>query len=128
MVSFDPETGEIYVYCAPDAPSLPIWERVDVLKHLEATIPAPFERFQDGSNHRHDCPYHEDEAGNTCGQWTGRSVDPAHALPSSRRGTETWFRDKVSNITYRLIEYYGLEDRDIRWEVVPQAELSGKIQ
>ena len=33
----DPQTREIYVYCAPDAPSLPIWERVDVLKHQEAT-------------------------------------------------------------------------------------------
>ena len=26
----DPETGETYVYCAPDSPSLPIWEKVDV--------------------------------------------------------------------------------------------------
>jgi hypothetical protein len=30
---------------------------------------------------------------------------------------------------YRLIEHYHLEGADdIRWEVVPQAELLGKIQ
>ena len=44
----DPETGEIYVYCAPDSPSLPIWERLDVLKHLEATDPAPLSVFKTG--------------------------------------------------------------------------------
>jgi hypothetical protein len=51
------------------------------------------------------------------------------SLASSRRGTERWFRDTVSNVTYRLIEYFGFLDADdIRWEVVPLAEQVGLIQ
>jgi hypothetical protein len=43
--------------------------------------------------------------------------------------TERWYKDNVTNVVYRLIEHYRLEGAaDIRWEVVPQAELSGKIQ
>jgi hypothetical protein len=43
--------------------------------------------------------------------------------------TERRFRDMESNIVYRLMEYYGLrEPDDIRWEVVPQAEINPKIQ
>ena len=55
------------------------------------------------------------------------SVPPS--LASSRHGTERWFRDTVSNVTYRLIEYFGFPDADdMRWEVVPPAEQSGRIQ
>ncbi len=50
-------------------------------------------------------------------------------LTSSKRGTERWFRDTMSNVTYRLIEYFGFLDADdIRWEVVPPAEQSGRLQ
>jgi hypothetical protein len=53
---------------------------------------------------------------------------PVEALwPQDR--TERWYKDNVTNVVYRLIEHYRLEGADdIRWEVVPQAELSGKIQ
>jgi hypothetical protein len=54
---------------------------------------------------------------------------PPKSLASSRRGTERWFRDTVSNVTYRLIEYFGFLDADdMRWEVVPPAEQRGGIQ
>jgi len=32
----DPEDGEVYFYVPPNPPTLPRWEKVDVLKHLEA--------------------------------------------------------------------------------------------
>ena len=55
-------------------------------------------------------------------------LSPPQSLSSSRHGTERWFRDTVSNVTYRLIEYFGFEDADdMRWEVVPPAEQSGHI-
>jgi hypothetical protein len=54
---------------------------------------------------------------------------PPQSLASSSRGTERWFRDTVSNVTYRLIEYFGFKDADdMRWEVVPPAEQCGRIQ
>ncbi len=56
-------------------------------------------------------------------------LSPPQSLASSKRGTERWFRDTVSNVTYRLIEYFGFLDADdMRWEVVPPAELGGSIQ
>ena len=56
-------------------------------------------------------------------------LSPPQSLDSSRRGTERWFRDTVSNVTYRLIEYFGFMDADdMRWEVVPPAEQGGRIQ
>jgi hypothetical protein len=56
-------------------------------------------------------------------------LSPPQSLASSRRGTERWFRDTVSNVTYRLIEYFGFLDADdMRWEVVPPAEQVGRIQ
>jgi hypothetical protein len=56
-------------------------------------------------------------------------LSPPQRLASSRRGTERWFRDTVSNVTYRLIEYFGFLDADeMRWEVVPPAEQGGCIQ
>ena len=56
-------------------------------------------------------------------------LSPPQSLASSRRGTERWFRDTVSNVTYRLIEYFGFMDADdMRWEVVPPAEQAGRIQ
>lgn len=56
-------------------------------------------------------------------------LSPPQSLASSRRGTERWFRDTVSNVTYRLIEYFGFMDADdMRWEVVPPAEQGGRIQ
>ncbi|MGC2544759.1 MAG: hypothetical protein WA426_02850, partial [Silvibacterium sp.] len=37
----DPETGEIYVYVQPDAPILPIWEKVDPFAESEIPEPHP---------------------------------------------------------------------------------------
>jgi len=124
----DPETGEIYVYCAPDAPSPPIWERVDVLKHVEATDPAPLSVFKTGPITVMTAHIMKMKLETLTGSGLVEALTLPPALASSRRATEKWFRDNVSNISYRLIECYGLEDRDIRWEVVPQGELSGKIQ
>jgi hypothetical protein len=125
----DSETGEIYVYCAPNPPSLPIWEKVDALKHLEATDPAPLSVFKTGPISVMTAHIMKMKLETLVGSGLVEALTPPYALASSRRETEKWFRDNVSNITYRLIEYYGLKDADdIRWEVVPQAELSGKIQ
>jgi hypothetical protein len=35
----DPETGEVYVYGPPDWPFLPTWERVDLLRPDQQTMP-----------------------------------------------------------------------------------------
>jgi len=106
----------------------PIWERVDVLKHVEATDPAPLSVFKTGPITVMTAHIMKMKLETLMGSGLVEALTLPPALASSRRGTEKWFRDNVSNITYRLIECYGLEDRDIRWEVVPQGELSGKIQ
>jgi hypothetical protein len=125
----DPATGEIYVYCSPNSPSLPIWEKIDVLKHLEATDPTPLSVFKTGPITVMTAHIMKMKLETLVGNGLVESLTPPHDLTSPRRGTEKWFRDNESNVTYRLIEYYGLEDADdIRWEVVPQAELSGRIQ
>jgi hypothetical protein len=124
----DPESGEIYVYCAPNSPSLPIWERVNVLKHLEVTDPANLSVFKTGPITVMTAHIMKMKLETLVGSGLVEALTPPCAQASSRRGSEKWFRDNASNVTYRLIEYYGLEDADdIRWEVIPQAELSGVI-
>ncbi|HEY1800218.1 MAG TPA: hypothetical protein VGG46_04715 [Terriglobales bacterium] len=126
----DPETGEIYVYCSPDSPSLPIWERVDVLKHLEETPdPAPLSVFKTGQITVMTAHIMKLNLESLVASGLVETLTPPPGVTMSGRGTEKWFRDNVSNVIYRLREYYGLEDADdIRWEIVPQNELSGKIQ
>jgi hypothetical protein len=124
----DPATGEVYVYCPPNSPSLPIWEKVDVLKHPEATDPAPLSVFKTGPITVMTAHIMKMKLEILVRSGLVEALTPPHDSTSSRR-TEKWFRDNESNVTYRLMEYYGLEDADeIRWEVVRQAELTGKIQ
>jgi hypothetical protein len=57
----DPKSGEVYVYVSPNPPTMPIWEKVDVLGHLEAPDPFPIISFQGPPNNSHNGSYHEDE-------------------------------------------------------------------
>jgi hypothetical protein len=126
----DPETGDVFVYLPPDDHGNPDWKKLDVLKHLEAPDPPdppPLSIFKPGpitvmTGHVMKLKLEELVAAGLVDELT-----PPQDM--SRRGTERRFKDKVSNITYRLTEYFGLNDPDdIRWEVVPQSELIGKVQ
>ena len=125
----DPETGEVYGYVAPDPPVYPRWEKVDVLGNPEAADPAPLNSIKLGAKTimMAHCLKQQIEVLVARGLVEALST-PASALTSKDR-TERWYRDNVSSVVYRLIEHYQLEGADdIRWEVVPQAELGGKIQ
>jgi hypothetical protein len=125
----DPETGEIFVYCAPSPPVMPTWENLEVLKRLEVTDPAPLNVFKTGPITVMTTHVMKMKLETLVGSGLVGVLTPPYDLASSGRGTEKWFKDNVSNLTYRLIECYGLDNADdIRWEVVPPAELSGKIQ
>lgn len=126
----DKKSGEVYVYVPPNPPVMPRWEKLDVLKHLEPKPdPAPLSVFKIGPL----TPMQAHIIKLNLELLVSRGLadpmaTPASVLPS-KDGTEKWFRDTVSNIVYRLIEYYPLRGvDDIRWEVVPQAETSGRIQ
>lgn len=125
----DPETGEVYGYVAPDEHGRPIWEKVDALGDLEPPNPAPLSSIKIGPKTVMMAYFlkQQIEALVTRG-FVEVLPTPASAL-TSRDRTENWYKDKVSNVIYRINEYYPLKGADeIRWEVVPQAELSGKIQ
>ena len=125
----DPESGEVYIYVSPNPPSMPIWEKVDVLGHLEAPDPAPLSGFKVG----HITVMTAHIMKMSLETLVSRGLvevlpSPVEVLwPKDR--TERWYKDNVTNVVYRLIEHYRLEGADdIRWEAVPKAELSGKIQ
>jgi hypothetical protein len=126
----DPATNEIYVYVAPDAPILPKWERVDVLRYLEEKPdPAPLSGFPVGQITVLMAHVMKLKLKTLVGRGLVEELPPPAHAASSKDTTERWFRDNASNVIYRLTEHYGLKDADdLRWEVVPSAEHGGKIQ
>ena len=126
----DPETGDVYGYVAPDEHGRPIWEKVDLLGTAEAAAnPAPLSGIKIGPTTVMKAYFLKQQIEALVARGLVEALPaPATALTSKDR-TEKWYRDNVSSVVYRLIEHYRLEGADdIRWEVVPQAELGGKIQ
>jgi len=125
----DPETAEVYVYAAPNPPSMPIWEKVDVLAHLQAADPAPLSAFKLGNISPMTAHIMKMKLEGLVGRGLVEELPlPPHVTPLGH-DTERWYRDVESKIIYRLREHYGLKDPDdLRWEIVPPAELSNKIQ
>jgi len=122
----DPESEEVYVYAPPSPPSMPIWEKVDVLQHLEASDPPPLSTFEVGQISVMTAYIMKMRLQALAGQGLVEELPIPAGVPRVKDGTEKWYKDKVSNVVYRLSEYYGLQDADdIRWEVVP---LHGRIQ
>jgi hypothetical protein len=125
----EPETDEIYVYVAPNPPSMPKWEKVDVLAHLQATDPAPLSVFKLGKISPMTAHIMKMKLEDLVSRGLVEELPlPPHATPPGQ-DTERWYRDAESRIIYRLREHYGLKDPDdLRWEIVPPAEFSNKIQ
>jgi hypothetical protein len=125
----DPETGEIYGYIAPDPPVYPRWEKVDVLGQSEVPNPTPLGGIKIGPKTVMMAHFLKQQIEALVARGLVEALPtPASALTSKDR-TEKWYRDNVSSVVYRLIEHYPLQGADdIRWEVVPQAELGGKVQ
>jgi hypothetical protein len=124
----DPATGEIYVYLEPDAPILPRWERVDVLRHLEAPDAAPLSVFKTGQISVMTAHIMRIKIESLVSGGLVEELGPPRRVASLDR-TERWFRDKVSNVVYCLSEHYGLEEADdIRWEAVSPPEPSGEVR
>jgi hypothetical protein len=125
----DPEIGEVYAYFPPNPPVLPIWKKVDVLKHLEASDPPPLSVFKVGPITPMTAHIMKMNLEALVGRGLAEELHLPAEVARSKDRTEKWYKDKLSNVVYRLSEYYGLHDADdIRWEVVPQTELSGNIQ
>jgi hypothetical protein len=125
----DPKTGVVYVYVEPDSPVLPKWEKVDVLSHLEAPDPAPLSGFKVGPITVMMAHVMRLNIETLIARGLVEPLPTPPNVPASIDGTQRWYRDRVSDVVYRLCEYYPPKGPDdIRWEVVPQSELSGKIQ
>lgn len=125
----DPQTDEVYVYVEPNPPGMPIWERVDVLRHLEAPDPAPLSGFKVGPITVMMAHVMKLNIESLIGRGLVEALPTPETALVTKDRTERWYRDRVSNVVYRLSEYYPLKGADdIRWEVVPQAKLAGKIQ
>ena len=125
----DPETSEVYAYVPPDPPGMPKWEKVDVLKRLETPDPPPLSVFKVGKISVMTAHIMKMSLEALVGRGLAVELPVPVGVPRSRDKSEKWYKDRVSNVVYRLSEYYGLKDADdIRWEVVPQSELSGKTQ
>jgi hypothetical protein len=125
----DPESGEVYVYAAPNPPAIPIWQKIDVLKQLEATDPPPLSVFKVGPITVMTAHVMKISLEAIVGRGLASELPVPAEVPQSEDGAERWYKDNVSNVVYRLIERYPLKGADdIRWEMVPQALLHGKIQ
>ena len=126
----DPKTGDVFVYLPPDDRGNPCWKKLDVLKHLETPDPPeppPLSTFKIGQITVMTGWVMKLKLKELVAAGLVDEITPPKDI--SRRGTERWFKDNVSNVTYRLTEYYGLNDPDeIRWEVVPPSGLNGRIQ
>jgi hypothetical protein len=125
----DSETGEVYGYVEPNPPVLPSWEKVEVLADPEPPNPAPLSGIKIGPMTVMMGYFLKQQIGALVARGLVEVLSTPPAALTSKDRTENWYRDRVSNVVYRLSEYYPLKGADdIRWEVVPQAELSGKIQ
>jgi hypothetical protein len=125
----DSETSDVYGYVAPDEHGRPIWEKIDVFENAEPPNPAPLSGIKIGPMTVMMGYFLKQQIEGLVARGLVEVLPtPTTALTSKDR-TENWYRDRVSNVVYRLSEYYPLKGADdIRWEVVPQAELSGIIQ
>jgi hypothetical protein len=116
----DTETGVVYGYVAPDPPGLPRWQKVDLLGNSEAANPAPLNGIKIGPKTVMMAHFLKQQIEALVARGLVEALPtPASALTSKDR-TERWYKDRVSNVVYRLSEYYPLQGADdIRWEVAP---------
>jgi hypothetical protein len=125
----DLASREIYVYAPPNPPSMTTWEKVDVLRYLEVSDPTPLSVFQVGQISVMTAHIMKMRLEDLVGRGLAEELSLPVEVPRATNRTEKWYRDNVSNVVYRLTEYYGLQEPDdIRWEPVPQSELSARIQ
>ncbi|HTW57075.1 MAG TPA: hypothetical protein VMD99_02970 [Terriglobales bacterium] len=125
----DPQTGEVYGYVPPNPPVYPRWQKVDVLEHLGTPDPAPLSGFKTGQISVMMAHVMKLNLEALVGRGSVEALPTPANVATSKDGTERWYRDRVSNVVYRLVEHYPLKGADDhRWEVVPQAELGGRVQ
>jgi hypothetical protein len=125
----DPSTSEVYVYVAPNPPSMPIWQKLDILRHLDAPDPAPLSVFKVGPITVMTAYIMKMSLEALVSRGLVEALPPPIELLYPEDRTERWYKDNVSKIVYRLIEHYRLEGADdIRWEVVPPTLRDGKTQ
>jgi hypothetical protein len=125
----DPVSQEVYVYAPPSPPSMPTWEKLDVLKYLETPDPPPLSSFKVGQISVMTAHIMKMRLEALAGRGLAEELPVPAEVPRSKDGTERWYKDNVSDVVYRLIEHYPLKgEDDVRWEIVPRALSSGKIQ
>lgn len=118
----DPETGEIYVHGIPNAPTLPTWEKFDIVAHTQEPPPHP--------NDLSVIPAGEKSALEAKGlkgfmdflivQGVVEAIPPScHYAPAD--STEEWFKERGTGKIYRLVRSSDGERN--RWERVPDNKL-----
>jgi hypothetical protein len=113
----DIETGEIYVHGLPNAPTLPVWERFDIIRHTEAPKPQPNDLSVIPTGKISSL-----QAKNLRGlldflvhQRLAEPLAPPNQASASGYA-EKWFKDPKSDAIYRLVE--NEDGNDNRWERV----------
>lgn len=125
----DPETGEVYFYSPPNPPGMPKWEKVDLLETVESPNLARLSGIKIGPKTVMMAHFLKQQIAALVARGLVEALPTPASADVSKDRSENWYRDTVSNVVYRLTEYYPLKGNDdIRWEVVPQAELSWKLQ
>lgn len=122
----DTGAGDIYVYVSPDAPILPIWERVDVFASEQVAAVS--------ANDLSVVPLGTMEHSEAQNLKTVLSVLAGHGvverlIPDNvgepHDFVQAWYKDVATGTVYRLIEKNG---EDSKWERVPRIELKANIQ
>jgi hypothetical protein len=125
----DPKSAEVYSYQPPDPPVYPRWQKVDVLSRLETPDPTPLSVIKVGQMTPMMAHIMKLKIEALADSGLVEVLPTPPTALASRDRTERWYKDNVSGMVYRLREHYGLEDADdIRWEIVPQSELTARIQ
>jgi hypothetical protein len=125
----DTDRGEVYVYVSPDAPILPIWEKVDVFSKPEAV-----HSYEGGLGaipmtkmSRPETESLKEILKVLVRHGAAEVLDRSTSVPTtSPKGTETWYRDPRTKAVFRLVE--GTDDDSSRWERVALSQKEMAIQ
>lgn len=123
----DTGTGEIYVYVSPDAPILPIWERVDVFSGEQVASPSANDLsvIPLGTMEHNEAQNLKTILGILAEHGVIERLTPK-SIGVSQDFLQTWYKDVATGTVYRLIEKRNGEDS--KWERVPRIELQANIQ
>jgi hypothetical protein len=125
----DTDSGEVYVYLSPDAPILPIWEKVDVFSKPEApeSHESGLGAIPTARMSRPETESLKEILKVLVRHGVAEVLDPPSSVPvASSEGAQSWYRDSQTKAVFRLVE--GPGDENSRWERVPANQKEVAIQ